>query len=136
MYLVLALLAFIWIAKRNSSPTAADNSRTYATGGGGWYSPRQTLALDGWNIKGNQFDNGTVTPMLQSQASVNDIAPAGMVYAVSGGEDGLNPALAGGLIGSTEVTTLQRFRMIGGGDPFNLPVVPVNVTSLNDKVRR
>lgn len=135
MWLVLALIVFVWVAKRNTDAGASVRSSS-ATGGGGWYSPRQTLGLGGWNLTGNQFDNNTVVPVLRSQSSGNDVAPQGMVYAVSGGQDGQNPALPSGLIGSTEVTTLPRFRMIGGGDPRNLPVVPVNVSTLNDKVRR
>jgi hypothetical protein len=131
MYLLIGLLIILWLSKRNAGTTTSAAAAT-----GGFHAPYQTLELDGEDLTGNTFDNGTYRPYLRSQSSIYDTAPGNMIYAVSGGEDGLSPALAGGLLGSTEVTSLGRFRMIGGGDPRRIPVVPVNVTSLNDKVRR
>jgi hypothetical protein len=133
MWLVIVILAFVWITRRNTAPDAVSTS---AGQQGGWHSPLQTLQLGGSNLDGNTWDNGTVEPILRSQWTGYDAAPAGMVYAVSGGEDGLNPALPNGVLGATTVTTLPRFRMIGGGDPLNSPFIPVNVDDLNDKVRR
>ena len=131
MYLVLLLIVAIWVTQRNRGVQVSAAGQQ-----GGWHAPRQTIAIGGVNLDGNEFDNGTTQPILKSQWSGYDPGSGNIVYAVGGGEDGQNPAQAVVTVPSSRVTTLPRFNMIGGGDPTRPPVVPVQVSTINDKVRR
>lgn len=131
MYLLIILLAVLWIGKRNQ---AARGSA--ATLSGGWHIPQQTIGLGGANLDGNTWDNGTTRPTFNSQWSGYDPPVGNVVFAVQGGEDGLNPAQPMTQLPSSQVTTLPRFNLIGGGDPLRPPDVPVQVSTINDVVRR
>lgn len=131
MYLVLILIAVIWVAQRNKGAVTSAATLT-----GGWHGPPQTAIMDGQNLDGNAFDNGTTQPILKSQWSGYDPPIGNIVFAVAGGEDGQNPAQPSVTIPTTQVVTTGRFQILGGGAPTRPPVVPVQVNSLNDVVRR
>lgn len=131
MWLVLLMIVAIYVARRNSGVqmSAAGIS-------GGLHSPPQTMAIGGQNLDGNEFDNGTTQPILNSQWSGFDPGVGNLVFAVQGGEDGQNPAQPSITVPGSQVTTLPRFQMIGGGDPSRPATVPPQVSTLNDVVRR
>jgi hypothetical protein len=131
MYLVLLLIVAICVSQRNRGV-----QKSSAAISGGLHSPRQTMALGGMNLQGNEFDNGTTVPILNSQWSGYDPGPGNIVFAVQGGEDGQNPSQPPVTFPNSNVTTLPRFTLMGGGDPTRPPVVPVQVNTINDKVRR
>lgn len=132
MTLVLILIAAVWIWHRNQSTTTASAAATQ----GGWHVPPQTAKLGGVNIRGNTWANGTDTGQIDPQWSGYDAPIGNIVFAVQGGEDGMNPSLPVLQIPSTQVTVLPRFRMLGSGDPTQVPVVPIQISTLNDVVRR
>jgi hypothetical protein len=82
------------------------------------------------------FDNGTTQPILRSQWSGYDPGVGNIVFATQGGEDGQDPASTIIMPSPTQVTALPRFSLLGGGEAQRPPVVPVQVNTLNDVVRR
>ena len=83
MWIVLLLLIFVWVNRRNSAGEATSSAASIR---GGWHSPSKVLALGGQNIIGNQWDNNTTEPILRSQWTGYDDAGDGMVYAIEGGD--------------------------------------------------
>jgi hypothetical protein len=131
LYLLLIMFVLIWTTQRQKT-----FPKSSAAQSGGWHGPGQTAQLGGSNIDGNTWDNGTTQPILNSQWSGYDSGIGNIVFAVQGGEDGQNPAQPLVAVGTSQVTTLSRFQLLGGGDPTKPPSVPVQVSTINDKVRR
>lgn len=133
MYLLLLLLAALWLYQRQQ---AAKPRGSAASRSGGWHGPQQTSILGGQNIDGNTFDNGTTRPIFNSQWDGIDTGVGNIVFAVQGGEDGQNPAQPIMAVSATPVTTTGRFRILGGSDPNKVPTVPTQVSTINSVVRR
>jgi hypothetical protein len=135
MYLFVILFVLIWWVQRQNR-IAAGNLPSAAGVGGGWHVPPQTAELYGQNLDGNMFDNGTTRPILQSQWNGYDPGVGNIVYATNGGEDGQNPAQTIIIPNRSQVTVLPRFNMLGGGDGYRPAMVPPQVNTINDVVRR
>lgn len=131
MYLVIFLIVLLWVGRRNSAATVSAAAMT-----GGRHVPRQVSRLGGSNIDGNQFDNGTTQPIFESQWSGFDPPIGNIVFAVDGGQDGQNPAQPIIVAQRSQVTTLTRFQILGGGEPSTTPLVPPDVDAINPVVRR
>lgn len=131
MFLVIFLLAFIWIAQRNKPTVTSAAART-----GGRHSPVQTAQLGGWNMLGNTWDNGTASGTLNPQWSGYDAPIGNLTFAIEGGEDGGDPSQPSLMVPSSQVISLPRFRLLGGGESDPLPSVPVRITALSPVVRR
>jgi hypothetical protein len=132
MWMLIAIIVLLWTTQRHKAqPLVSLAGQT-----GGRASPPQTALLGGQNFDGNTWDNGTTDSVFNPQWTGDPPPPGNLIYATQGGEDGQNPANTVVIPSGSQITMTPRFAILGGGDPSLPAQVPVQVSSLNNVVRR